>query len=68
MTKDQVQVGQNYRMRHSSGVIVVQILAAVERQGYGPNSRTSTHWIGRNSKTGREIQIRSAVKLSEIPR
>ena len=69
MTKKDVVVGETYRMKHTSGRIHVRILYTKTRQGYGHaygNGRKSTHWVGLNLKTNREIEIKSAVKLSPV--
>lgn len=62
MKKAEIQIGATYLMHHSSGRTVVKILRTVQRGGYG-SSREVTHWIARNLRTGREIEIKSAVKL-----
>jgi hypothetical protein len=67
VTKKDVKIGETYRMNHSSGKIDVRILRAVERSAYSSSSRTRLHWIGINLKTGREIEIKSAAKLTELP-
>jgi hypothetical protein len=67
MTKKDIKVGSTYVMHHTSGMAQVTILRTVERQGYsgayGQNTKTLTHWIARNLKTNREIEIKSASKL-----
>ncbi len=63
MTKKEVKVGQTYSMKHTSGLVNVKILREVERTGFGTNSKTRLHWLAENLKTGRQIEIKSAVKL-----
>jgi hypothetical protein len=66
MLKKDVKVGETYRMKHTSGRILVKINREVTRSAYGNNSRERNHWIATNLKTGREIEIKSAVKLSPV--
>lgn len=69
MKKSDVQIGQTYNMNHSSGRIQVRINQVIVRQSYGGSFREyreMTHWLGTNLKTGREIEIKSAVKLSPV--
>ena len=68
MKTNDVKVGETYTMRHSSGRIQVRILSIVERSPchslHVRRTRTMTHWSAINLKTGRNIEIKSAVKLS----
>lgn len=68
MTKDQVKVGETYRMNHTSGRIEVKILSVHTVGGYRAGSRNMTHWRALNLKTGREIEVKSAAKLSPVIR
>jgi hypothetical protein len=63
MTKKDVVVGQQYTMNHTSGKIQVKILEKVEHSGT-TYSKARTHWRATNLKTGREITVKSAMKLS----
>lgn len=71
MTKKDVQVGQTYIMRHTSGRIKVRVLRQVEYNPHwgGPRyhpMHSTTHWIALNLSTGREITLKSAVKLISL--
>jgi hypothetical protein len=62
MTKKDVQVGHTYVMNHTSGMVHVRINQVITRGGWG-KTKEMTHWLATNLKTGREIEIKSAVKL-----
>jgi hypothetical protein len=65
MTKKDVKVGATYLMNHTSGKVPVRILRVKPTTLYGGRSgnRDMTHWVALNTKTGREIEIKSAAKL-----
>ena len=69
MKKKDVQIGQTYLMRHTSGLVKVKILQTITRHNYGSwsgSDRDMTHWLALNEKTGRQIEVKSAVKLSPV--
>lgn len=66
MTTDEVVIGQTYLMKHTSGYIHVRINDRIEKKGYSARSRKTSNWVATNLKTGREITIKSASRLSLI--
>jgi hypothetical protein len=60
MTKNEVEIGAVYALRHSSGYIHARIIRTIDRSR---NNRTVTHWEAINLTTGRTIEIKSATKL-----
>jgi hypothetical protein len=65
MLKSDVQIGAKYSAKVSGRLTVVEILRERESGGYGGRTRR-THWVARNIKTGREVEIRSAAKLRSM--
>ena len=65
MKKADVKIGEVYVMNHSSGKIDVRILRAVQRnRGRIDNPSVVTHWIATNLRTGAQIEIKSALRLT----
>lgn len=65
MKKADVQIGAKYSAKVGDRLTVVTILGEVERGGYGRRNRV-THWVARNERTGREVEIKSAAKLRSM--
>ena len=65
MKKADVKVGETYLMNHTSGKIYVRILREIKRnRGRIDNPSVVTHWRALNLATLREIEIKSALRLS----
>jgi len=54
--------GKVYIIKHTSGMIKARFLYSVERGG-GSWGRSMTHYIFQNLSTGRDIEIKSRVKI-----
>lgn len=65
MLKREIKVGSTYVIDHSSGLIEAKIIREKEAfiRGGRNGTRSMTHWIAINGKTGREIEIKSAAKM-----
>lgn len=63
MLKSEVKIGSTYVAKINGHLTKVQIKEATIRRGYGPGRKDMTHWLAINLATGREVRIKSAVKL-----
>jgi hypothetical protein len=66
MKAKDIKIGGRYYAKVSGTVQAVRVIRTVERFGFNDNGRT--HWICINTKTQREIEVKSAQRFrSEIP-
>jgi hypothetical protein len=63
MKKSEIIVGKTYLMKHTSGWIPVTVHAERSTSTGFHRNNTRTHWTATNLKTGREITVKSAVRL-----
>jgi hypothetical protein len=72
MKKSMVEIGNIYLVRVSGNLVPVNVVEEVEHHKSKRNPYSGeiswgsrTHWLGKNLKTGRIIEIRSAAKLRQ---
>ena len=66
MKKSEIVPGKKYLFKHSSGVVPILVLREVVRPSYGRwdgANRDRHHFLAKNLKTGRQIELKSAVKV-----
>ena len=67
-----VEIGNVYLVRVSGNLVPVKVVEEVERPKSKRNPYSGeiswgsrTHWLGKNLKTGRSVELRSAAKLRQ---